>query len=121
MNILITICARGGSKGIPGKNIKMLNGKPLIGLVSVGQKSAPYTIAQAQAIVDGLQDMGFSIILGVPAYWRSPGDGDCVNDSKITNLIKDVDIIMPWLWEYMTIKEKLVQAEESSRTISVQE
>ena len=31
MNILITICARGGSKGIPGKNIKMLNGIPLIG------------------------------------------------------------------------------------------
>lgn len=30
MNILITICARGGSKGIPGKNIKELNGKPLI-------------------------------------------------------------------------------------------
>lgn len=30
MNILITICARGGSKGIPGKNIKKLNGKPLI-------------------------------------------------------------------------------------------
>lgn len=30
MNILITICARGGSKGIPGKNIKMMNGKPLI-------------------------------------------------------------------------------------------
>lgn len=31
MKILITICARGGSKGIPGKNIKLLNGKPLIG------------------------------------------------------------------------------------------
>lgn len=30
MNILITICARGGSKGIPGKNIKILNGKPLL-------------------------------------------------------------------------------------------
>lgn len=30
-NILITICARGGSKGIPGKNIKKINGKPLIG------------------------------------------------------------------------------------------
>lgn len=30
MKILITICARGGSKGIPGKNIKSLNGKPLI-------------------------------------------------------------------------------------------
>jgi len=31
MNILITICARGGSKGIPGKNVKIINGKPLIG------------------------------------------------------------------------------------------
>ncbi len=30
MNILITICARGGSKGIPGKNIKPVGGRPLI-------------------------------------------------------------------------------------------
>ena len=30
MNILITICARGGSKGIPGKNIKPIGDKPLI-------------------------------------------------------------------------------------------
>ena len=30
MNILITLCARGGSKGIPGKNIMLLSGKPLI-------------------------------------------------------------------------------------------
>lgn len=29
-NILITICARGGSKGVKGKNIRNLNGKPLI-------------------------------------------------------------------------------------------
>ena len=38
MNLLITICARGGSKGIPGKNIKPLNNKPLIA----------YTIESAQ-------------------------------------------------------------------------
>lgn len=30
MKTLITLCARGGSKGIPGKNIKILNGQPLI-------------------------------------------------------------------------------------------
>lgn len=30
MNCLITICARGGSKGIPGKNIKPVGGKPLL-------------------------------------------------------------------------------------------
>jgi CMP-N,N'-diacetyllegionaminic acid synthase len=30
LNLLVTICARGGSKGIPGKNIQNLNDKPLI-------------------------------------------------------------------------------------------
>ena len=39
---LITICARGGSKGIPGKNIKDVAGKPLIA----------YTINVAKAFAD---------------------------------------------------------------------
>jgi len=30
MNILLTICARGGSKGLPGKNVKVIAGKPLL-------------------------------------------------------------------------------------------
>ncbi len=30
MEILITLCARAGSKGIPGKNIRLINGIPLI-------------------------------------------------------------------------------------------
>ncbi|MFT7032669.1 MAG: NDP-sugar pyrophosphorylase family protein [Cyclobacteriaceae bacterium] len=38
MNILITIWARGGSKGVPGKNIKLLAAKPLL----------QYTIETAQ-------------------------------------------------------------------------
>lgn len=39
MEILITLCARGGSKGIPRKNIKFINGVPLIA----------YSIAHAKA------------------------------------------------------------------------
>ena len=44
--ILATICCRGGSKGVPGKNIKMLKGKPLI----------VYTIeaAKASSLIDDL-------------------------------------------------------------------
>lgn len=42
MNLLVIIPARGGSKGIPGKNIKPLNGKPLI----------YYTIDAARYITD---------------------------------------------------------------------
>jgi len=30
MRVLAIIPARGGSKGIPGKNIKKINGKPLL-------------------------------------------------------------------------------------------
>ncbi|MCC3646344.1 acylneuraminate cytidylyltransferase family protein [Cytobacillus oceanisediminis] len=30
MKILAVICARGGSKGVPNKNIRLINGKPLI-------------------------------------------------------------------------------------------
>lgn len=41
MSTLITICARGGSKGIPGKNIRHLNGRPLIA----------YTIEIANAFI----------------------------------------------------------------------
>ncbi len=39
MKILITLCARGGSKGIPGKNIKPLAGKPLIDYSIAGARS----------------------------------------------------------------------------------
>src|SRR5258705_10156292 len=34
MKILSIIPARGGSKGVPGKNIKLLNGKPLLAFTS---------------------------------------------------------------------------------------
>ena len=38
-NILVTVCARGGSKGVVGKNVRLLNGKPLIA----------YTLEQARS------------------------------------------------------------------------
>lgn len=45
MSLLITLCARGGSKGIPGKNIRPINGMPLIA----------YTIRHAQTFVQKAQ------------------------------------------------------------------
>ncbi len=51
MKVLITICARGGSKGIPGKNVKVIGGKPLIA----------YTIATAKKLQDTWNcDIGLS-------------------------------------------------------------
>jgi len=51
MSLLITICARGGSKGIPGKNIKLLNQKPLIG----------YTIDTAKKFQQHLADTDIAL------------------------------------------------------------
>ena len=41
-SILAIIPARGGSKGIPGKNIKKVHGKPLIGWIIEAGKNASY-------------------------------------------------------------------------------
>ena len=50
-NILISVCARGGSKGIPGKNLKHLNGKPLI----------DYTLSFIEKLKESLEfDLYFS-------------------------------------------------------------
>jgi len=51
MSVLVTICARGGSKGIPGKNIKLLNQKPLIG----------YTIDAAQKFQQHITDVDIAL------------------------------------------------------------
>lgn len=40
MGIVALICARGGSKGVPGKNLKALGGRPLVG----------WSVAHAQAV-----------------------------------------------------------------------
>jgi CMP-N-acetylneuraminic acid synthetase len=51
MRILITICGRGGSKGIPGKNIKTLNGMPLLA----------YSIRHAQDFASELKDVDLAL------------------------------------------------------------
>ena len=53
MNILITICARGGSKGVPNKNIKEVGGLPLIA----------YSINTARKFKEHFHDFGVDIEL----------------------------------------------------------
>ncbi len=75
------------------------NGKPLIVLWGVGfNDNRPYSLANVEELMNGLREKGFSIMLGVPTYWReNNGNHDTVADRKLAELIKSADVIMPWL------------------------
>ncbi len=73
------------------------NGKPLIALWGVGfpDKESSYGITDIDALVDQVKGMGFSVMLGVPTYWRS-GINDAISDPMLKEVIKKADVIMPW-------------------------
>lgn len=72
------------------------NSKPLITLWGVGfNDNRPYSLTDIEELMNGLKDKGFSIMLGVPTYWRERRN-DAVSDAKLHDLIKAADVIMPW-------------------------
>lgn len=74
MSMLITICARGGSKGIPGKNIRNLNGMPLIAYsIQIAQKFAQGKDAVFALSTDSEEIKSVSADYGlVTEYTRPP-------------------------------------------------
>jgi CMP-N-acetylneuraminic acid synthetase len=114
MNILITICARGGSKGIPGKNIKLLNGMPLISY-SIGvakqfqSKYANTDIAlstDSEEIIVVAKELGLDSDYKRPDYLASDTAGkiDAIKDvllfsenkyTKVYDYVLDLDVTSP--------------------------
>lgn len=71
--ILVTICARGGSKGIPGKNIKPVNGKPLIGYtIEVAKQFAGATNASIALSTDSDEIKQTALSFGVDTGYERP-------------------------------------------------
>lgn len=72
------------------------NGKPLVAVWGVGfNDKRAYGLKEAEAIINGLRERGYSILLGVPTYWRELKQ-DTESDAKLHELIRKCDIIMPW-------------------------
>jgi N-acylneuraminate cytidylyltransferase len=102
MNYLVVITARGDSKGIPKKNIKLLNGKPLI----------QYSIEIAKAIADD-KDICFTsdsteIIevaknLGLDIPYKRPAE-------LATDTANSQDVILHALEAYETLNNKTYDA-----------
>ncbi|MGB3590700.1 MAG: acylneuraminate cytidylyltransferase family protein [Nonlabens sp.] len=94
MRILAIIPARGGSKGVPRKNIKLLNGKPLM----------EYTIASAlrswsiddvffssddQEMVELARDLGLTVPELRPAHLSGDGAGTLQVLQHVVNVLKE--------------------------------
>lgn len=72
------------------------NGKPLVVVWGIGFVDRPeYYLDEAARIIDGLKERGYSIMLGVPTYWREQGE-DTRKDARLYDYISKADIIMPW-------------------------
>jgi CMP-N-acetylneuraminic acid synthetase len=72
MTVIATICARGGSTGVPGKNIRMLHGKPLIAHTIEQALSCPfidhvYVSTDDDAIADAARTAGAEVPFQRPA------------------------------------------------------
>ena len=73
------------------------NGKPLVALVSFAQADMPYGMDECRECVQRLQDAGYSVMIGVPAYWRDGGI-DSPYTTELLAMIDELhpDVLMPW-------------------------
>ena len=80
MNRICTICARGGSKGLPGKNLKALFGRPLIAhtvaqAVESGLFDEVAVSSDSQAILEAATAAGATLAIVRPAELASDTAG----------------------------------------------
>ena len=73
MKILGLVPARGGSKGIPGKNAKLLSGKPLI-QYTLEAAQAAHSLTDLIVSTDSDELMQLSKILGVEVPFKRPDE-----------------------------------------------
>ncbi len=99
MKLLITICARGGSKGIPGKNIKLLCGRPLIG----------YTIDAARRF--SAQYPGSSIALSTDSEAIRATAADC---GLISEYLRPAHLAGDAVGKIEAIKDILLWSEKNN-------
>ncbi|HEY9261684.1 glycoside hydrolase family 71/99-like protein [Chitinophaga sp.] len=72
------------------------NGKPFIVIWGVGfNDRRAYGLKEAETLLDAMKAKGFSVMLGVPTYWRELRQ-DAVSDEGLHRLIRKSDVIMPW-------------------------
>lgn len=102
MEILYIIPARGGSKGIPKKNIKLLNGKPLIGYtIDFARKVAENKNIYVTTDSEEIAQVAESLALTVPFLRPAALAGDTAGMHEV---------IMHAIEHYETVEKKELDA-----------
>lgn len=71
--------------------------KPVVALWGVGfNRTDNYDLDDIEELINYFKNNGCAVLLGVPRSWRTPGQGDAVNNSQLLNVIKSADIVHPW-------------------------
>jgi hypothetical protein len=84
------------TKGTKSPTYLHHKGKPLIAIWGVGfNDHRQYGFKEVETLINGMKSRGFSVLLGVPTYWREL-KMDALPDQELHRLIKKCDIIMPW-------------------------
>lgn len=105
MNILITLCARGGSKGVHNKNITLINGFPLVYYsIKHAQKFSERYGATIILSTDSLEIKKVAAIYGLTTDYLRPSTLATDTAGKL-DTIKDVllyeeknkDIVFDWI------------------------
>ncbi len=108
---ICTVCARGGSKGVPGKNTRMLLGKPLIvWTLEQARESAIFDLiavsSDAPATLETARDHGADVLIERPTELASdqagkpPAIAHCVERAEAEtglsfDVIVDLDVTSP--------------------------
>ena len=100
MNLTAFIFARGGSKGLPGKNIKRLVGKPLIGwaieqALAVDRISRVVVSTDDTEIATVAKDYGASVPFTRPAYLASDTASEWDAWRHALETLRDIDGTLP--------------------------
>lgn len=135
-NILITICARGGSKGIPGKNIKDVGGKPLLAYtIKVAKEFAELHNAEIILSTDSDEIIGVGKEYGLCSEYVRPeslandtcGKPEAIKDAmlwaekkygKKYDYIIDLDVTSP-IRTLLDVEECLSMIERDGEALTI--
>lgn len=103
MKRICTICARGGSKGVPGKNIKLLGGVPLIAhSIKIALESKMFDCiavsSDSQDILNVAKEYGANALIERPAEMASDSAGKI---PAIRHCWQEAEVVMKDTFDYL--------------------